>query len=77
VESGVIGLLGGAGGWLLTLLGLWLVRQQQAAYADLAHLQLPMFLATFLLAVAASLVAGLLPALRASRIAPALHLKTL
>ena len=77
VEAGLIGLMGGVGGWLLTLLGLWLIRQQQAAYADLAHLELPMFLATFVLAVAASLLAGLLPALRASRIAPALHLKTL
>jgi putative ABC transport system permease protein len=77
VEAGLIGIMGGVGGWLLTLLGLWLIRQQQAAYADLAHLELPMFIATFALAVAASLIAGLLPALRASRIAPALHLKTL
>jgi putative ABC transport system permease protein len=46
-------------------------------YADLAHLDLGMFGLTFALAVAASLLAGLLPALRASRIAPALQLKTL
>jgi putative ABC transport system permease protein len=77
VEAGLIGLLGGSGGWLLTLIGLWLVRQQQSAYADLAHLALPMFLTTFALAVAASVLAGALPALRASRIDPALHLKTL
>ena len=77
VEAGLIGLLGGIGGWLLTLLGLAVVRQQPVAYADLAHLDLSMFLATFVLAVAVSLIAGALPALRASRIAPSLQLKTL
>ena len=77
VEAGLIGLVGGVGGWLLTLAGLWLVRQQPAAYADLAHLDVPMFLATFALAVLASLLAGVLPALRASRVAPGLQLKTI
>jgi putative ABC transport system permease protein len=77
VEAGMVGLVGGIGGWLLTLLGLWLVRRQPVEYADLAHLDLGMFGLTFALAVAASLLAGLLPALRASRIAPALQLKTL
>jgi putative ABC transport system permease protein len=77
VEAGLIGLIGGIGGWLLTLLGLWLIRRQPVEYADLAHLDAAMFLITFLLAVAVSLLAGALPALRASRIAPALQLKTL
>jgi len=77
MEAGLIGLLGGIGGWLLTLLGLWLIRQQPVAYADLAHLDLPMFALTLLLAVAVSLAAGLLPAARASRVDPALQLKTL
>jgi len=77
VEAGLIGLLGGIGGWLLTLVGLWLVRRQSVAYADLAHLDLGMFVTTFVTAVAVSLLAGALPALRASRIAPALQLKTL
>lgn len=76
-EAGLIGLLGGIGGWLLTLLGLWLVRRQQTPYADLAHMDVYMFLVTFVLAVAVSLLAGALPALRASRIAPVLQLKTL
>ena len=75
-EAGLIGLLGGIGGWLLTLLGLWLVRRQPVEYADLAHLDAGMLLLTFALAVAASLLAGVLPALRASRVAPALQLKT-
>lgn len=77
VESGLIGLLGGAGGLLLTLFGLWLVRSQPVEYADLVHLDTAMFLATFALAIAASLLAGVLPALRASRMAPSLQLKTL
>ncbi|MFK2901391.1 ABC transporter permease [Dyella jejuensis] len=77
IEAGVIGLLGGGGGLLLAMLGLQWVRSQPVAYADLAHLDLPMFFTTFLLAVLVSLLAGTLPALRASRIAPALQLKTL
>ena len=77
VEAGLIGLLGGAGGLLLTLLGLWLVRSQPIEYADLVHLDASMLLATFALAIAASLLAGVLPALRASRMAPSLQLKTL
>ena len=77
VEAGLIGLLGGIGGWLLTMLGLWLVRRQSVAYADLAHLDVGMFFTTFVSAVVVSLIAGALPALRASRIAPALQLKTL
>jgi putative ABC transport system permease protein len=77
VEAGMVGFVGGAGGWLLTLLGLWLIRRQPVEYADLAHLDSGMFLITFALAIAASLLAGVLPALRASRVAPALQLKTL
>jgi putative ABC transport system permease protein len=76
VESGVIGLSGGIGGLLLALLGLWLVRRQPASYAALAHLDPAMLLATFLLAVGATLLAGLLPAWRACQIAPALQLKS-
>ncbi len=77
VEAGLIGFIGGIGGWLLTLVGLWLVRRQQTPYSDLVHLDVAMFAATFLLAVAVSLLAGALPAMRASRVAPALQLKTL
>ncbi|HET6554959.1 MAG TPA: ABC transporter permease [Dyella sp.] len=77
VESVVIGLIGGLCGLLLTLLGLWLVRQQPVAYADLARLDVPMFLLTFVLAVGASVLAGVLPAWRACRVAPAWQLKTL
>jgi putative ABC transport system permease protein len=76
VESGVVGLTGGIGGLLLAFFGLWLVRQQPSAYAKLAHLDPVMLLATFLLAVGASLLAGLLPAWRACQVTPALQLKS-
>lgn len=76
VESGVIGLTGGIAGLLLSLVGLWLVRKQPSDYAALAHLDLSMLLATFLLAVGASLLAGLLPAWRACQVTPALQLKS-
>lgn len=76
IESGVIGLVGGVGGLLLALFGLWLVRRQPAEYAALAHLDLAMLVSTFVLALGASLLAGLLPAWRACQIAPALQLKT-
>jgi putative ABC transport system permease protein len=76
VEAGLIGFLGGIGGLLLTVGGLWLVRQQPVEYADLLHLDVPMFLLTFALAIFASLMAGLIPAVRASRVVPGLQLKT-
>ena len=76
-EAGLIGFIGGVAGWLLTLVGLWLVRSQKMPYSDLVHLDVAMFVATFALAAAVSLLAGALPALRASRVAPALQLKTL
>jgi putative ABC transport system permease protein len=77
VEASVVGLLGGFGGWLLTLLGLWIVGRQPTVYADLVHLDFSMFMLTFAAAITATLLAGLLPAFRASRVAPALQLKTL
>ncbi|RUL71427.1 ABC transporter permease [Dyella choica] len=75
IEAGLVGLLGGILGWLLTLAGLSLVRQQPTPYADMVHLDEWMFLTTFVLSLAVSLLAGTLPAFRASRIAPALQLK--
>jgi len=76
VEAGAIGLAGGAGGLLLALGGLWLVRQQPSDYASLAHLDLAMLGLTFALSVGATLVAGLLPAWRACQVSPALQLKS-
>ncbi len=76
VESGMVGLGGGIGGLLLALLGLWVVRQRPTSYASLAHLDPTMLLVTFLLAIGASLLAGLLPARRACHVSPALQLKS-
>jgi putative ABC transport system permease protein len=75
VEAGIVGVAGGAFGLLLALVGLWLVRRQPADYAKLAYLDPTMLLVTFALAVGATLLAGLLPAWRACRVAPALQLK--
>ncbi|MCC5072713.1 ABC transporter permease [Xanthomonas campestris] len=75
VEAGTIGLAGGILGLGLATLGLWGVRQQPSDYAELAHLDPLMLLATFALALLASVVAGLLPAWRACSVAPAIQLK--
>ena len=74
-EALVIGVLGGLLGLLLAMAGLWLVRQQPVAYADLAHLDARTFLLALLLSLAASLLAGVWPAWRASRTSPASMVK--
>ncbi|CTP87395.1 ABC transporter ATP-binding protein [Xanthomonas translucens pv. arrhenatheri] len=76
VEAGTIGLAGGIAGLGLAVLGLWAVRQQPSGYAKLAHLDPTMLALTFVLALAASLLAGLLPSWRAIQVAPALQLKS-
>lgn len=76
VEAGVIGLAGGVLGLGLAALGLWGVRQMPTRTADLAQLDAQMLVLTFVIALAASLLAGLLPAWRACGIAPALQLKS-
>jgi len=75
VEAAIVGMAGGVLGLVFAELGLWGIRHQPAQYASLAHLDLPMFLFTFVVALAASLVAGLLPAWRACAVAPAPQLK--
>ncbi len=76
VEAGTVGLAGGILGLCLSLLGLWAVRQQPASYAELARLDLGMLLLTFVLAIVASVLAGLLPAWRAMQVTPAIQLKS-
>lgn len=77
VEAGVIGLGGGLLGLPLAWLGLWLVRQQPVSFAASAHLDPSMLGIALGLAVLSALVAGIWPALRASRVAPALQVKSL
>ncbi len=76
VEAGMVGLAGGLLGLVFALLGLWAVRQQPSSYAELAHLDPAMLLTTFVLAIVASLLAGLLPAWRAMQVTPAIQLKS-
>ncbi|HLI19115.1 MAG TPA: ABC transporter permease [Rhodanobacteraceae bacterium] len=76
VESGMVGIAGGVLGLLFAEIGLWEIRHEPVQYAHLAHLDPTMFLATFVVALVASLVAGLLPALRACLVAPAPQLKS-
>ncbi|MFZ5636032.1 MAG: ABC transporter permease [Pseudomonadota bacterium] len=76
VEAGAIGLAGGVLGLGLAMLGLWAVRQQPSSYAELAQLDARMLLTTFVVALLASMLAGLLPAWRAMQIVPAMQLKS-
>ncbi len=76
VESAMIGVAGGLLGLVFAELGLWAIRHQPAQYASLAHLDATMFFATFVVALVASLIAGLLPAWRACVVAPAPQLKS-
>ncbi len=75
VESAVVGLTGGMLGLIFAELGLWGIRQQPAQYATLAHLDIAMFALTFVVALLASVIAGLLPAWRACTLVPAPQLK--
>ncbi len=76
VEAGTVGLAGGVLGLGLAMLGLYAVRQQPVDYAKLATLDGPMLLLAFGLTLAASLLAGFLPALRAMQVTPAIQLKS-
>ena len=74
-EAGMIGAAGALIGLALTMLGLWLVRQQPSGYAQLARMQPSMLVATLAVAIGASLLAGILPAWRACLVAPAMQIK--
>ena len=76
VEAGSLGLAGGLLGLILTWLGLWAVRSGSSGYAALIDLDGAMLTTTLLLALLASLLAGLLPAWRACQVSPAMQLKT-
>ncbi|MBS0557166.1 MAG: ABC transporter permease [Proteobacteria bacterium] len=76
VESAMVGIAGGVLGLVFAELGLFAIRQQPAEYASLAHLDPAMFAVTFVIALVASLIAGLLPAWRACVVAPAPQLKS-
>lgn len=75
-ESAVIGLAGGVLGLALSVSTLWLIRKQAPGLENLARMDWTMLATTFALALLASLAAGLLPTWRASRVTPALQLKS-
>ncbi len=77
IETACIGLAGGVLALPLVALGLWMVRQQPAEFAHVAHLDMPMLGLTLLLATLATALAGIWPAWRTARQSPAIVVKTL
>jgi putative ABC transport system permease protein len=77
IEAGLVGVAGGLAGLPLAWMGLWMVRQQPVSFAASTHLDLSMLGAALAMAVLAALVAGVWPAWRASRVSPALQVKSL
>ncbi len=77
VESSAAGLIGGVLALPLTFGGLWLVRQQAQQYASMAQFKPGLFAVLVLLALVTGIVVGLVPAWRATRMQPALQVKTL
>lgn len=76
-EAGIVGMAGGVLGLLLTGVGVasvgWIMPKEIAA---LAHLDFSLLGLTLLVAVVATLLAGLYPTFRASRVQPAWQLKS-
>ena len=76
IEAGVIGVGGGVLGLLLTGAGVLCIGQVlPSAYAELARVDVSLFMLTLLTAVIATLLAGMYPTFRAARVPPAWHLK--
>lgn len=76
IEAGVVGVAGGVVGLLLSFGGLWLIAQQSKSMEAVAHMNATMLLATIALAIACSVIAGLLPTWRACQVRPAIQLKS-
>jgi len=77
IEAGMVGLTGGVIGLLLIWVGIWGVNWVlPKEIASLAHVDLGLLALTLLVAVVATMLAGLYPTFRASRVQPALQLKT-
>jgi putative ABC transport system permease protein len=76
VETAVVGLVGGAFGLALSYGSLGLLSLGSPQMKNLAHMDVTMLFLTFVLSVAAAILAGLLPTWRACRVTPALQLKS-
>jgi len=75
VEASAVCALGGVLALPLTFLGLWILRQQDQRFTDLARLDPTMFGGLFLLALVVGALVGLLPAWQASAVEPGLQVK--
>jgi putative ABC transport system permease protein len=76
VEAGVVGLAGGIAGLGLSAAALALIARQARSLSVVTQMDWPMLALTFVLAIAAALLAGLLPTWRATQVTPALQLKS-
>jgi len=76
VETGVVGLAGGVLGLVLAFGALALIGMQGKEVAAMARMDWQMLAMTFVLSVAAALLAGLLPTWRACQVTPAIQLKS-
>jgi len=76
IEAAVVGLVGGVFGLALTMGALYAIGQQSERFSVLAHMDWMMLALTFVLAILASVLAGLLPTWRACQVTPALQLKS-
>lgn len=76
IETSVVGLAGALLGVLLAFGALALIGMQSKYLAVVAHMDLAMLALTFVMSVAAAMLAGLLPTWRACQVTPALQLKS-
>jgi putative ABC transport system permease protein len=76
IETGVVGLVGGALGLLLAFGALALIRMSSGTMRAVAHMDWQMLGLTFVLSIGAAVVAGLLPTWRACQVTPAIQLKS-
>lgn len=74
-EAMAVGVLGAMLGLLVAGAAMYAIRLQSLAYVSLVHLDAVMLTVALLMALAASLAAGVFPAWRAGRIEPALQIK--
>ena len=75
IEVSLLGFSGGLLGILLAQLGLWLLRSNYGSYEMLANMDLTMLLTAPVLAISASILAGLYPAWKICRTQPSIYLK--
>jgi putative ABC transport system permease protein len=76
VESGIVGLVGGACGLGLAIVSLWVIRVLfPAGMSRIAQMDGVLVVVTIVFAIAATLVAGIYPAWVSMRVPPALQIK--